>query len=136
LALAQAVIVRVRDWRENDPQTTLDYKDSFKPLKKIASELGVAHFIQGSVRKSGNRVKISVQLINGNNEQFLWQQTYDREIADVFAVQSDVAPQIADALRAQITPDVKERSHPHPKPGSVRSVFKRTERVFEFLVRY
>ena len=54
-------------------------------------------------------MKISVQLIRGADEQFIWQETYDREIADVFAVQSDVASQIAKALKAKITPDVKKR---------------------------
>ena len=89
--------------------STLAYKNSNKSLKEIAKELTVVNLIQGSVRKSGNRVKISIQLINGLTEQYLWQQTYDRDLADVFAVQSDVATQIANALKAQITPEVKDR---------------------------
>lgn len=89
--------------------STLAYKDSKKSLKEIAQELSVVNLLQGSVRKSGNRVKISVQLINGLTEQYLWQQTYDRDLADVFAVQSDVASQIATALKAQITPEVKNQ---------------------------
>jgi len=107
-------LFKIKDLRIIPRNSTLRYKDSSKSLKEIASELGVAHLIQGSVRKSGNRVKISVQLMNGNNEQSLWQQTYDREIADVFAVQSDIASQVANALRIQITPEVKERMEAIP----------------------
>ena len=107
-------LFKIKGLRIIPRNSTLSYKDSSKPLKEIASELGVAHLIQGSVRKSGNRVKISVQLISGNDEQFLWQETYDREMADVFAVQSDVASQIANALKATITPDVKKRMEAIP----------------------
>jgi len=102
-------LFKIKGLRIIPRNSTLGYKDSSKPLREIASELGVAHLIQGSVRKSGNRLKISVQLINGRDEQFLWHETYDREMADVFAVQSDVATRIANALKATITPDVKER---------------------------
>ena len=102
-------LFKIKGLRIIPRNSTLGYKDSSKPLREIASELGVAHLIQGSVRKSGNRVKISVQLISGKDEQFLWQETYDREMADVFAVQSDVASHIANALKATITPDVKKR---------------------------
>jgi TolB-like protein len=102
-------LFKIKGLRIIPRNSTLSFKNSSKPLKEIASELGVAHLIQGSVRKSGNRVKISVQLISGNDERFLWQETYDRELSDVFAVQSDVASQIANALKANITPDVKKR---------------------------
>ena len=89
--------------------STLVYKDSSKPLREIAKELGVANLILGSVRKARNQVKISVQLIDGTSEQYLWQQTYEREIEDVFSVQSDVAQQIASALKARVSEDVKKR---------------------------
>ena len=96
--------------------STVSYKDSSKPIKEIAKELRVSNLITGSVRKSGGRVKISVQLIRGEDEHHLWQQTYEREIADVFSVQSDVAQQIAVALKAQITPEVKLRIEAIPTP--------------------
>lgn len=96
--------------------STVSYKDSSKPIKEIAKELGVFNLITGSVRKSDGRVKISVQLIRGEDEHYIWQQTYEREIADVFSVQSDVAQQIASALKAQITPEVKLRIEAIPTP--------------------
>ena len=102
-------LFKIKDLRIIPHNSIVGYKDSPKPLNEIASELGVAHLIQGSVRKAGNRVKISVQLIRGSDEKFLWQETYDRDIGDVFAVQSDVASQIANALKAKITLDVKAR---------------------------
>ena len=92
------------------PRTSmLAYKDSPKPLKEIASELRVATLLEGSVRKVGTRIKISVQLIDGENETRLWQQTYEHDIADVFSVQSNVAQNVAASLQATITPEVKLR---------------------------
>ncbi len=78
-------------------------------MKEIAGELGVAHILEGSVRKSGDNVRITVHLIDAINDKHLWAESYDRDIKDLFAIQSDVAQQIAKALKAEITPEVKER---------------------------
>jgi tetratricopeptide (TPR) repeat protein len=78
-------------------------------VKAIAEELGVSTLLTGSVRKFGDRLKISVQLIRGHDEMHLWQQVYERNISDVFEVQSDVSQQIANALQAKISPEVKLR---------------------------
>ena len=92
------------------PRTSMViYKDSNKPLKEIASELGVATLLEGSVRKVGSRIKISVQLIDGETETPLWQKTYEQDITDVFSVQSNVAQNVAASLKATITPEVKLR---------------------------
>ena len=110
-------LFKMKDLRIIPFNSTLKYKDSAVPIKQIASELGVAHLIQGSVRRAGNKVKISVALIDGSTEKYVWQHTYEDDITEVgkiFIVQSDVATQIAHALSVQITPDVNSRINNFP----------------------
>lgn len=104
-----AHLYKIKDLRSIPRTSTLKYKESSMTLKEIARELGVATLLEGSVRKANDRVRISVQLIDAEREQPLWQQTYEHKIADIFSVQSDVAQQIAASLQAQITPEVKLR---------------------------
>jgi TolB-like protein/Flp pilus assembly protein TadD len=73
-------------------------------LKTIAAELGVATILEGSVQKSGNDVRINVQLIDAQRDSHLWAQTFDRELNNVFAVESEVSQQIADVLKARLSP--------------------------------
>ncbi len=70
--------------------------------------MGVAHILEGSVRKDENNVRITVQLIDVNTDVHLWAENYDRELKNVFAIQSQVAQQIAKFLKAEISPKVKE----------------------------
>ena len=60
-------------------------------LRRIGDELGVAHVVEGSVQRAGNKVRVNVQLIDAHNDAHLWGQTYDRDLADVFAIQSEIA---------------------------------------------
>ena len=89
--------------------SAMGYKGSAKKIIEIGRELGVAHILEGSVRKSGDRVRISVQLISTKNERHIWAESYDRELTDVFAIQSEIAQAVALALKAVISPEVKER---------------------------
>ena len=73
-------------------------------LKTIAAELGVAVILEGSVQKSGNDVRINVQLMDAQKDTHLWAQTFDRELNNVFAVESEVSQQIADVLKARLSP--------------------------------
>jgi serine/threonine protein kinase/tetratricopeptide (TPR) repeat protein len=84
------------------------FRDSDKTIPQIAKELGVETILEGSVRKSEDKVRIVAQLIDANTEEHLWAQRYDRDMEDVFAVQGEVAEQIADALRVELTADVRE----------------------------
>ena len=102
-------LYKIKNLRVIPRTSMLAYKDSPKPLKEIASELGVATLLEGSVRKVGTRIKISVQLIDGQDETPLWQQTYEHDITDVFSVQSNVAQNVAASLQATITPEVRLR---------------------------
>ena len=72
-------------------------------LRKIATQLGVAHILEGSVQKSGDAVRISVRLIKATNDSQLWAGTFDRKLTDIFSVETDVAKAIADQLQAKLT---------------------------------
>src|SRR5204862_5769951 len=69
--------------------------------------LGVSHLVEGSVQRSVNRVRVNAQLIDARTDAHLWAQTYDRDLADVFAIQSEIAKAIADQLQAKILPREK-----------------------------
>ena len=75
--------------------------------RKIGEELGVAHVLEGSVQRSGNRIRVNAQLIDARNDTHLWAQTYDRDLSDVFAIQSEIAKTIADQLQAKLSPQEK-----------------------------
>jgi TolB-like protein len=84
-------LYKIGDLRVTSRTSVMGYKDTSKNIKEIADELGVAHILEGSVRKSGNKVRIIVQLIDPSTDQHLWAESYDRELADVFVIQSEVA---------------------------------------------
>lgn len=85
--------------------SVMQYKNTSKNLRTIGRELGVSNLLEGSVRKIGNRVRITAQLIDAERDEHLWAENYDHELQDIFAVQSEVADKIATALKAAITPD-------------------------------
>ncbi len=80
----------------------MNYKRKEKNVSEIARELGVGSVIEGSVRKAGNKVRVTVQLIDAHNEEHLWASNYDRELDDIFAIQSDVASKVAGSLSAGV----------------------------------
>jgi adenylate cyclase len=79
------------------------YKSSPKSMREVGQELGVGVALEGSVRKSGNRVRISVQLVDTGSEEHLWSSQYDRPLDDIFAIQGDIAGQIASAISRHVT---------------------------------
>lgn len=83
--------------------STQRYKSAPENLSDIARELGVAHILEGSVQKSGDAVRVNVQLIKAANDSHLWAETFDRKLTDVFSVESEVAKAIADQLRVKLT---------------------------------
>ncbi|HVF72327.1 MAG TPA: adenylate/guanylate cyclase domain-containing protein [Chthoniobacterales bacterium] len=76
-------------------------------LREIGQQLGVAHVVEGSVQQSASRIRVTAQLIDARTDAHLWAQTYDREVADVFAIQSEIAATIADQLKVQLSPKEK-----------------------------
>ncbi len=90
------------------------YKDSPKPLRVIADELGVSNILEGTVRRAGGKVRITGQLIDARTDEHLWAETYDRDLTDIFAIQSDVARDIAAALKAMLSPEERQRIEQRP----------------------
>jgi TolB-like protein/Flp pilus assembly protein TadD len=88
--------------------SAMNYKREKKNASQIGKELKVGTLLEGSVRKVGNRIRVSAQLINTNNEAHLWAETYDRNLDDIFAVQSDVAEKVASSLEVKLTQQVRE----------------------------
>src|SRR5436853_4625870 len=82
--------------------------------RDIGKALGVATLLEGSVRRIGNRVRVNVQLINADNDEHIWAEDYDRELTDVFAIQTDLAQKIASALQAKLSPTEKARLDNRP----------------------
>lgn len=89
--------------------SVMQYKGTTKPLKQIARELGVGHVLEGSVRREGDQVRISAQLINAATDEHLWAETYDRKLTSIFQIQSEIAEQIARALQAKLSPAERGR---------------------------
>src|SRR2546426_12798109 len=89
----------------------MPFKKRQEGLRAIAAKLGVATLLEGSVRRAGDRVRIVAQLIDADTDQHLWAETYDRQLTDVFAIQTDVALHIAAALQAELSPDERTRIH-------------------------
>jgi serine/threonine-protein kinase len=76
-------------------------------LREIGQQLGVAHVLEGSVQRAANKIRVNAQLIDARNDAHQWAQTYDRDLADVFAIQSEIAKAIADQLQAKLSPNEK-----------------------------
>ena len=85
-------------------KSTAKYKSTPEDLKTVARELGVATVLEGSVQKAGDKVRVNVQLLDARVDTHLWAKSYDRDLKDVFAVESEVAQEIADTLRAKLSP--------------------------------
>ena len=82
--------------------SVIRYKATTKPIIEIGKELGVNTILEGSVRKSGNKIRITAQLIDASSEEHLWAQDYDRDLEDIFTIQSDIAKRIAKALKVRV----------------------------------
>jgi TolB-like protein/Tfp pilus assembly protein PilF len=94
---------KIADLKVISRTSTQHYKSAPENLSEIAKQLGVAHILEGSVQKSGDAVRVNVQLIKAANDSHLWADTFDRRLTDTFSVESEVAKAIADQLRAKLT---------------------------------
>ncbi len=109
-----AQLTKITDLKVTSRTSVMQYKATSKNLREIGNELGVAHVLEGSVRRAGNRVRIVSQLIDTRSDGQLWSETYDRDLTDIFQIQSDVAGQIASALQTTLTPSVKASINKKP----------------------
>ncbi len=94
---------KIADLKVISRTSTQHYKSAPENLHEIAKQLGVANIVEGSVQKSGDAVRVNVQLIKAANDSHLWAETFDRKLTDIFSVESEVAKAIADQLRAKLT---------------------------------
>jgi TolB-like protein len=88
---------RIADLKVISRTRVMQYRSSvLRNLREVAQQLGVAHIVEGSVQRSGNRVRVNAQLVDARTDAHLWAQTYDRDLADVFAIQSEIGQKIAE----------------------------------------
>src|SRR6478736_4649229 len=87
--------------------SVMQYRNTTKTIRQIAQELGVTYVLEGSVRRAGNKVRVTGQLIKAGTDEHVWAKSYDREISDIFAIQAELATEIAGALKTAITPQQK-----------------------------
>ena len=83
--------------------SVMQYKKFPKPIRQISSELDAGTVLEGSVRKAGNRLRVTVQMIDAGKDKHIWSESYDRTMDDVFAIQTDIAGRVAEALKSKIT---------------------------------
>jgi TolB-like protein/Flp pilus assembly protein TadD len=110
---------KIGDLKVISRMSVMSYRgDGVRNAREIGKALGVATLLEGSVRKIGNRVRVNVQLINADNDEHIWAEDYDRDLTDVFAIQTDLAQKIASALQAKLSPNEKERLDRQPTKDS------------------
>jgi TolB-like protein/Flp pilus assembly protein TadD len=110
---------KIGDLKVISRMSVMPYRgDAVRNAREIGKALGVATLLEGSVRRVGNRVRVSVQLINANSDEHIWAEDYDRDLTDVFAIQTDLAQKIASALQAKLSPNEKARLDQRPTQNS------------------
>ena len=105
---------KIGDLKVISRTSVMPYRGHTSNIREIAKTLGVSSVLEGSVRREGNRVRVNVQLINANNDEHLWANNYDRDLTDVFAIQTDLAREIAGALQAKLSPTEKAQMERKP----------------------
>jgi serine/threonine protein kinase/Tfp pilus assembly protein PilF len=110
-----ANLAKIADLKVISRTSVMQYKsDAARNLREIGQALGVAHVVEGSVQRVANRVRVSAQLIDARTDAHLWAETYDRDVADVFAIQTEIAQAIASQLQAKLSPAEKSAIEERP----------------------
>ncbi|PYL55066.1 MAG: hypothetical protein DMF29_04400, partial [Verrucomicrobia bacterium] len=109
---------KIGDLKVISRTSVMPYRGKTQNLRDIGKTLGVANILEGSVRRSGNKVRLNVQLIDATNDQHLWAEDYDGDLSDVFKIQTDLATKIASALQAKLSPTEKEQMTHKPTENS------------------
>src|SRR5437588_762342 len=106
---------KIGDLKVISRMSVMSYRgEGVRNAREIGKALGVAALLEGSVRRVGNRVRVNVQLIDASNDEHIWAEDYDRDLTDVFAIQTDLAQKIASALQAKLSPNEKARLDRRP----------------------
>src|SRR5438477_3857195 len=124
---------KIADLKVISRTSTQHYKSAPENLPEIGKQLGVAHVVEGNVQKSGDAVRVNVQLIKAANDSHLWAETFDRKVTDVFSAETEIAKTIADQLRAKITG--REEQVIAAKPTQVQEAYDAYLRGLSFFVR-
>jgi TolB-like protein/Tfp pilus assembly protein PilF len=109
---------KIGDLKVISRTSVMPYRGKTSNVREIGKALGVATILEGSVRRIGNRVRVNVQLINADTDEHLWAEDYDRDLTDVFAIQSDLAQKIARELQAKLSPTEKAQIERKPTENS------------------
>src|SRR6184192_3165493 len=108
-------LAKIADLKVISRTSVMQYKSGApRNLREIGQQLGVAHVVEGSVQRAANKIRVNAQLIDARDDAHLWAQTYDRDLADVFAIQSEIAKAIADQLQAKLSPSEKNAIEERP----------------------
>src|SRR5437764_2789769 len=105
---------KIGDLKVISRTSVMSYRGKAPNLREIGKTLGVSTILEGSVRRSGNRVRVNVQLINADTDEYLWAEDYDRDLTDVFAIQTELAQKIAGELQAKLSPSEKAQFEHKP----------------------
>jgi serine/threonine protein kinase/tetratricopeptide (TPR) repeat protein len=127
-------LAKVAELKVISRTSVMPYKSGVaRNLRQIGQQLNVAHVVEGSVQRTGNRVRVNAQLVDARTDRHLWAQTYDRDLADVFAIQSEIAKTIAEQLQAKLSP--REENAIERSPTSDISAFDLYTRAKNILMR-
>ena len=134
---------RIGDLKVISRTSVMSYRGKPTTVREIGKTLGVSTILEGSVRREGNRVRVTVQLINATNDEHIWGNNYDRDLINVFAIQTDLAHEIADALQAKLSPVEKEQIGRKPTQNAdayllyvqAHDIFNRTDRLRDDIVK-
>lgn len=108
-------LAKLADLKVISRTSVMQYKSvAARNARAIGQALGVVHLLEGSVQRAGGKVRVNAQLIDARNDRHVWAQTYDRDLADVFGIQSEIAKTIADQLQAKLSPAEKAEIERHP----------------------
>ncbi len=136
-------LARIGDLKVISRTSVMPYRGRAHNAREIGAALGVATILEGSVRRDGKRVRVNVQLIDASNDKHLWAQVYDRELTDIFAIQTDLAREISSALKAKLSPGEETRLNKKPTENSeayllylqAHEIFTRPDRRHDDLER-
>jgi TolB-like protein/Flp pilus assembly protein TadD len=136
-------LARIEDLKVISRTSVMQYRAKAHNIRAIAQELGVSAVLEGSVRRSGNRVRLVVQLIDALNDRHIWAQEYDRDLTDVFAIQSALAQEIANQLKAKLSTNEVNRIKERPTTNDeayqlylqAHAMYSRAEETLDTLQR-
>src|SRR5213595_2895089 len=111
-------LAKIGDLKVISRTSVMSYRGQARNVREIGKALGVSNILEGSVRRSGNKVRVNVQLIDATNDQHVWAEDYDGDLSDVFKIQTDLATKIASALQAKLSPTEKEQMTHKPTENS------------------